>query len=47
MLVGAAFCVVGAVISQLWAPETAGRSLVETSRPRTARHWQPARAATR
>ncbi|MCZ4493157.1 MAG: transporter [Conexibacter sp.] len=31
MLVGAAFCVVGAVITQLWAPETAGRPLVETS----------------
>jgi putative MFS transporter len=31
MLVGAAFCVAGAVICQLWAPETAGRRLVETS----------------
>jgi MFS transporter, putative metabolite transport protein len=31
MLVAAAFCVAGAVISQLWAPETAGRPLVETS----------------
>ncbi|HEV7752830.1 MAG TPA: MFS transporter [Baekduia sp.] len=31
MLVGSAFCVVGAVITQLWAPETAGRPLVETS----------------
>jgi hypothetical protein len=29
--VGAAFCVAGAVITQLWAPETAGRSLLETS----------------
>jgi putative MFS transporter len=42
MLVGAAFCVAGAVISQLWAPETAGRRLVDTSsaegleRPRSA-----------
>ena len=33
MLVGATFCVVGAVICQRWAPETAGRRLVETSRP--------------
>jgi putative MFS transporter len=33
MLVGAAFCAVGAVICQLWATETAGRRLVETSRP--------------
>jgi putative MFS transporter len=32
MLIGAAFCVAGAVICQLWAPETAGRRLVETSR---------------
>jgi putative MFS transporter len=31
MLVAAAFCVAGAVVSQLWAPETAGRPLVETS----------------
>jgi putative MFS transporter len=31
MLVGAAFCVAGAVISQLWAPETAGRRLVDTA----------------
>jgi putative MFS transporter len=31
MLVGASFCVVGAIICQLWAPETAGRPLVETS----------------
>jgi putative MFS transporter len=42
MLVGAAFCVAGALISQLWAPETAGRRLVDTSsaegreRPRSA-----------
>ncbi|MEA2305858.1 MAG: transporter, putative metabolite transport protein [Solirubrobacteraceae bacterium] len=42
MLVGAAFCVAGAMISQLWAPETAGRRLVDTSsaegreRPRSA-----------
>jgi putative MFS transporter len=32
MLVGAGFCVAGAVICQLWAPETAGRPLVETSK---------------
>jgi putative MFS transporter len=32
MLVGAAFCVAGAVICQRWAPETAGRRLVDTSR---------------
>ncbi|MCW3045718.1 MAG: transporter [Solirubrobacterales bacterium] len=31
MLVAAAFCVAGAMICQLWAPETAGRGLVETS----------------
>lgn len=31
MLVAAAFCVAGAVITRLWAPETAGRPLVETS----------------
>jgi putative MFS transporter len=31
MLVGAAFCVAGAVICQLWAPETAGRRLLDTS----------------
>jgi putative MFS transporter len=31
MLIGAAFCVTGAVITELWAPETAGRRLVETS----------------
>jgi putative MFS transporter len=42
MLVGAACCVAGAMISQLWAPETAGRRLVDTSsaegreRPRSA-----------
>jgi putative MFS transporter len=33
MLIGAAFCVIGAVICQLWAPETAGRRLVDTSTP--------------
>jgi putative MFS transporter len=33
MLVGAAFCVLGAVISKLWAPETAGVPLVESSAP--------------
>jgi putative MFS transporter len=43
MLVGAAFCVVGAVICQKWAPETAGRRLVETS---GAPGRCPARAAT-
>jgi putative MFS transporter len=32
MLVGAACCVAGALICQRWAPETAGRRLVETSR---------------
>jgi putative MFS transporter len=32
MLIGAGFCVAGAVICQLWAPETAGRPLVETSK---------------
>jgi putative MFS transporter len=31
MLVASAFCVAGAVISRLWAPETAGRPLMETS----------------
>jgi putative MFS transporter len=31
MLVGAAFCVVGAVICRLWAPETANIPLVEAS----------------
>jgi putative MFS transporter len=31
MLVGASFCVAGAIICQLWAPETAGMSLTETS----------------
>ncbi|MCW3017621.1 MAG: ygcS [Solirubrobacterales bacterium] len=31
MLVGSAFCVAGAVITALWAPETAGRPLLETS----------------
>jgi putative MFS transporter len=31
MLIAAGFCVAGAVVSQLWAPETAGRRLVETS----------------
>jgi hypothetical protein len=43
MLVGAAFCVVGAVICQKWAPETAGRRLVETS---GSPGRCPARAAT-
>ncbi|MCW3002021.1 MAG: transporter [Conexibacter sp.] len=33
MLVGAAFCVVGAVISRRWAPETAGVPLIEASSP--------------
>jgi putative MFS transporter len=36
MLVGAAFCVAGAVITRRWAPETAGRPLVETSGAATA-----------
>jgi putative MFS transporter len=34
MLVGAALCVAGAIVVQLWAPETAGRPLLETSSPR-------------
>jgi putative MFS transporter len=41
MLVGAGFCVVGAILCQLWAPETANLSLVEASRPAGARP-QPA-----
>jgi putative MFS transporter len=36
MLVGAAFCVAGAVITRRWAPETAGRPLLETSSAATA-----------
>jgi putative MFS transporter len=31
MLIGASFCVLGAAISQRWAPETAGRRLVDTA----------------
>jgi putative MFS transporter len=31
MLVGSAFCAAGAIITRLWAPETAGRPLVQTS----------------
>jgi putative MFS transporter len=46
LLVGAAFCVAGAVICRLWAPETAGRPLVETSDPR-GRHWRAAAAPSR
>ncbi len=38
MLIAAAFCVAGAVITQLWAPETAGRPLIETSRVAPRRH---------
>jgi putative MFS transporter len=47
MLVGAAFCVAGAVICQLWAPETAGRPLLETSRPERPgrRGWAAVEAA--
>jgi putative MFS transporter len=47
MLVGAAFCVAGAVICQLWAPETAGRRLVETSSAerRAPGRWAAAEAA--
>ncbi len=36
MLVGAGFCVVGAVVTQLWAPETAGQTLTETAAPAAA-----------
>jgi putative MFS transporter len=42
MLIAAAFCVAGALMTQLWAPETAGRPLLETSRPALGRR---ARAA--
>jgi putative MFS transporter len=45
MLVGAAFCIVGAIICKLWAPETAGRRLVDTSAARRAAHPQFRRAA--
>jgi putative MFS transporter len=45
MLVGAMFCVAGAIICQLWAPETVGRSLTETSRPMgRRRRREPAEA---
>jgi putative MFS transporter len=47
MLVGALFCVVGAVICQLWAPETVGRTLTETSRPKGRRRWRRAEAMSR
>jgi putative MFS transporter len=33
MLVGAAICVVGGIISHLWAPETTGRTLTRTAGP--------------
>jgi putative MFS transporter len=47
MLVGAACCVVGAVICQRWAPETAGRRLLETSKAdRRGRPGAPAKEAT-
>lgn len=46
MLVGAMFCITGAVICHLWAPETVGLSLTETSRPRGRRRWKPAEAVT-
>jgi putative MFS transporter len=47
MLVGALFCVAGAIICQRWAPETAGRPLVDTSKPAARpgrREPEPARA---
>jgi putative MFS transporter len=47
MLVGALFCVAGAVICQLWAPETVGRTLTETSRPKGRRRWRRAEAMSR
>jgi putative MFS transporter len=40
MLIGAAFCVVGAIVCRLWAPETAGRPLVETSSSHRRHRWQ-------
>jgi putative MFS transporter len=47
MLIGAGFCVAGAVICQQWAPETAGRRLVDTSRTEGRRRsGAPAGAAT-
>jgi putative MFS transporter len=46
MLVGAACCLAGAVICQRWAPETAGRRLVETSTPDRRRPGTPAKEAT-
>jgi MFS transporter, putative metabolite transport protein len=36
MLIGAGFCVVGAVVCQLWAPETVGQTLTETAAPTPA-----------
>ncbi|MEA2378456.1 MAG: transporter, putative metabolite transport protein [Thermoleophilaceae bacterium] len=47
MLIAAGFCVAGAVVTQLWAPETAGRPLVETSSVEEP-EWPgaPAKAAT-
>jgi putative MFS transporter len=47
MLVGAALCLGGAVICQLWAPETAGRRLLDTSRAEIPRRPRtPVGAAT-
>jgi hypothetical protein len=45
MLVGSAFCVAGAVICQMWAPETAGRRLVETASAEGDRRAGPAAEA--
>jgi putative MFS transporter len=46
MLVASAFCVAGAIISRLWAPETAGRPLLETSSAEGPRRLGAPREAT-
>ena len=43
MLIAAGICVVGAVVSQVLAPETTGRPLSETSAPH---HGRPRREKT-
>jgi putative MFS transporter len=45
MLVASAFCVAGAGITRRWAPETAGRPLVETSSPEFRHGLAPGEAA--
>lgn len=46
VMIGGVVCVVGALVSHLWAPETTGLSLTRTSQFEAVKPAQPSRVAS-